>query len=231
MEHQKSTRNIGVAFYHVTSTEQAELLSDPVAVRFLEPFLGRERSASHAAAELGVAIDTLLYRVGRFLDAGLLEIIRERPRAGRPIKIYRTIADGFYVPFDLTGFAEHEEQMREQLRSGEDVIVAAASRLRGVMGEEGQRIFRDETGQIWHQSAGDAGKAIEWGDFAKLRAIPGPAFEAFASELSLSDSESKDLLIDLYELYERYRHASDANEAAGRGRGFLFRFQLAAHDG
>ncbi len=229
MEHASST-SAGIDFFRVQTATQAELFSDPVAVKFLEPFLGRERSASQAAAELGVAIDTLLYRVNKFLDAGLLEIVRLEPRAGRPIKIYRTIADGFYVPFALTGFAEHEEQMRELLRADEDVIVAAASRMRRAMREEGQRIFRAADGEVWHQSSGDEGKSIEWGDFSRMHTVPGPAFETFGSEVWLTDGESKDFLIELYELYLVHRSVSDANREAGRGREFLFRFQLAAHD-
>lgn len=229
MEHETFTSG-GVELFHVQTTAQAELLSDPVAVKFLEPFLGRERSASQAAAELGVAIDTLLYRINKFLDAGLLEIDRLEPRAGRPIKIYRTIADGFYVPFALTGFAEHQEQVREQLRANEDVILAAAARIRRAMGEDGQRIFRDADGDVWYQSSGDEGKSVEWGEFSRMHTIPGPAFESFGSELWLTDTESKDFLIALYELYLEHRKTSDANRRTGDGREFLFQFQLAAHD-
>lgn len=210
--------------------EQARLLSDDAATRFLEPFLGRERSASQAARELGVPLDTLLYRVKRFLDAGLLEVVREEPRAGRPIKIYRTVADGFYVPFGLTSFAEHEEQMREQLRSGEDAIVRAASRMLREIGEEGRRIYRTADGDVFYQSAGDEGKRLEWGDFEGVREIPGPAFEAFGSEMTLTDDQSKDFLVDLYRLHQRYDALAKENVRSGRGRTFLFRFQIAAVD-
>ena len=229
MEHPDSSRPPG-EFFRAHTAEQARLLTDDAATRFLEPFLGRERSASQAARELGVPIDTLLYRVSRFLEAGLLEIVREEPRAGRPIKIYRTVADGFYVPFELTSYAEHEEQMREQLRSGEEVIVRAASRLLREIGEEGRRIYRTSDGDVWYQSAGDEGKRLEWGDYERMKQMPGPAFEAFAGELTLSDDESKEMLVTLYRLYERFERTSRENVRGERGRPFLFRFQLAADD-
>lgn len=228
MKHSDSTSE-GIDFFEVHTEEQAALLSDPVAVRFLEPFLGRECSASEVAEELDVAIDTLLYRINKFLDAGLLEIVRMQPRAGRPIKIYSTVAAGFYVPFELTAFAEHAEQMRTQLRADEDVILKAAQDIRRAVGEEGQRIFRNRDGEVWQQSSSPQGKAIEWGKFDALRAVPGPAFEAFGSNLRLTDAQSKDLLIELYEFHERWHEASDGNRASDRGREFLFRFQLAAH--
>lgn len=229
MEHADFTSE-GVEFFRVRTEEQARLLSDPATVRFLEPFLGRERSASQAAEELGVAIDTLLYRVRKFLAAGLLRIVREEPRAGRPIKIYSTVAEGFYVPFELTGFADHEEHRREQLRMDEDVILRAASRMLRQMGEEGQRMYRTRAGDIFYQSAGDAGKTIEWGDFEKMHAIPGPAYESFSADFTLTDEESKDLLLELYRVYERTNDLSIANVDAGRGRAFVFRFQLAERD-
>lgn len=57
--------------------------------RLLEPFIGRERSVSQAAKELGVAVDALSYRIRRFVTLGLLTLVREEPRRGRAIEIYR----------------------------------------------------------------------------------------------------------------------------------------------
>lgn len=229
MEHPDFTRT-GPEFFRVQTPEQARLLSDPATTRYIEPFLGRERSVSEAAAELGVRIDTLLYRVGKFLDAGLLEIVRTEPRAGRPIKIYRTVADGFYVPFGLTGYAEYEEQLREQLREGEDEIVAAGGRILRQTGEEERRIYRTADGEVFYQSAGGEGKAFAWGDFERLRALPGPAFEGFSGTMMMTDEASKDFLIELFGLYERFQGRAAANDAHGRERPFLFRFQLAARE-
>lgn len=67
-------------------------------MRFLRPFLGRDRTVSAVAAELEVSPNSLLYRVRRMLDAGLLQVVATRPRAGRPIKVYRTSHDGYRVP-------------------------------------------------------------------------------------------------------------------------------------
>ena len=77
--------------------DSSSVLGDPRAAqvilgaerRWLEPFMGRERSVSAAARELGVAVDALSYRVRRFVKLGLLTFVREEPRGGRAIKIYR----------------------------------------------------------------------------------------------------------------------------------------------
>ena len=86
----------------VVTAEAAELLTDPLKQRYLEPFLARDCTVTQAAGELGVTPNSLLYRVRQLQAAGLLEVVREMPRAGRTLKVYRSVADAFYVPFALT---------------------------------------------------------------------------------------------------------------------------------
>lgn len=86
----------------VTTAEAAELLTDPVLQRYFAPFIARECTVAQAAGELGLTTNSLLYRVRRFQAAGLLKVVRETPRAGRAVKVYRSVADTFYVPFALT---------------------------------------------------------------------------------------------------------------------------------
>ena len=63
MPEEDFARPPAAAFVTVSDPEQARLLTDPLSLRFFEPFLAREKSASQAAAELGVRLDTLLYRL------------------------------------------------------------------------------------------------------------------------------------------------------------------------
>lgn len=79
--------------------EAARVVTDVQARRFLEPFIGQERTVSEVAAELNVHMSTVLYRVRQFIRLGLVREPRLEPRKGRPIKYYRSVADGFFVPF------------------------------------------------------------------------------------------------------------------------------------
>lgn len=91
--------NIDVdALHEVTDPAQAAILTDPHRVQFLLPFLGREKTVSQAAAEVVVTPNSLLYRVRRMVGAGLLQVVEERPRGGRAIKVYRSSHDGYRVP-------------------------------------------------------------------------------------------------------------------------------------
>ena len=91
-----------VTFHTVTDTRQAQLLTEPKSKAFFKPFLAAERSAGEAAAELGCNLNTVLYRVKTFLEAGLLTVSREQTRKGRAVKYYRSSYDGYFVPFTKT---------------------------------------------------------------------------------------------------------------------------------
>lgn len=82
----------------------ARALADPEVRRVLVPFVGQERTVSRAAAELGMGVNALLVRVRRFVRLELLVVMREVPRNGRAVKVYRTVADGFFVPYTASPF-------------------------------------------------------------------------------------------------------------------------------
>lgn len=92
----------------VRCSGQAAYLADPGRLRFLEPFIGRERTAGEAALELGVSVQRLRYHIGRQLELQLVRQVYERKRAGRAMKVYAAPA-GFLVPYALTPFASIEE--------------------------------------------------------------------------------------------------------------------------
>ncbi|MFC4454479.1 hypothetical protein [Deinococcus sonorensis] len=147
-------------WFEVRTAEQARLLSDPAALRMLEPFIGQERSAGHAAREAGVSVARLLYRVQQFLAAGVLREVRQERRAGRPIRIYAA-PGGFHVPFHLTSFTDLEERVRIQTLPFDQLRNRAAARQLAHEGLSGRLIYRSggdlhtETalpaGQTWAQ--------------------------------------------------------------------------------
>jgi hypothetical protein len=92
-------------------------LSDPESFRYFEPFIARDRTVKEAAEAVGCNLDTMLYRVRKFLNAGLLKVTRVEKRAGRPIKHYRSTSEAFFVPFEVTPYAELEERLEALMRA------------------------------------------------------------------------------------------------------------------
>ena len=203
-----SGRPLAEAFHTVTDLEQARLLSNPSSFKFFEPFIARERSVTDAAEEVGCKLDTMLYRVKTLLKAGLLKVSRLEKRAGRPIKHYRSVHDAYFVPFEVTPYAELEERMRDHHRSQEAVILPAVTKLLRESGLEGYEFYR-HTGSdtVWSNSAGRSG---ELSDVLRLFLNPhdarltasyqGPIGGDFSSRVYLTDAEAKELLLKFYEL-------------------------------
>ena len=77
-----------------------DLLLKLTSTRCMAPFMRGERTLGAAAAELAMPASTLAYYVQRFIRAGLLEVVRLEPRAGKPIPVYRATADEFHIPFE-----------------------------------------------------------------------------------------------------------------------------------
>lgn len=112
----------------VTSSEAARLLTDTAQLRLLEPFFKREVVLSEVAAELGVNLNTLLYRVNRFIALGLLRVVREEPRRGKAVKVYRASAESFFVPFDITPSASLEQILQDLLGDAEKLFDREAAK-------------------------------------------------------------------------------------------------------
>ena len=131
MTPQDSTRFSAPGFHIVTDARQAQLLTEPKSKAFFKPFLAVEHSAAEAAAELGCQLNTVLYRVKTFLEAGLLEVTRTQKRKGRAVKYYRSCHDAYFVPFTLTPYATLEERLEVQAEPiFGDLIRSYASALR-----------------------------------------------------------------------------------------------------
>lgn len=84
-----SSSSLPCARLEITTASAARVLLRPEERRFLEPFLGRELSATQAAREVGVTVEKMAYRVRALLSKGLLESTRVVARKGRPITLYQ----------------------------------------------------------------------------------------------------------------------------------------------
>lgn len=186
----------------VSDPEQARLLTDPRTKRYLAPFVARTRSLSQAAEEAGCALNTMHYRVNRFLDAGLLREVGVKRRAGRPIRLYRSSADAFVIPLEATSFADPEENLWKVLEPGFRTVARALARRYQQGGMFGQRLYRDERGVVitgFHGSLPESG------------AESGPsAFDYGDIVISLDDAAAARVATELFALFQgAYQQAGE----------------------
>ncbi|WP_216322493.1 hypothetical protein [Deinococcus aestuarii] len=201
--------------------QAAQALLNPDDKKFATAFAGDGISATEAARRLGMRVDTLLYRVQRWLDLGLLEIASVARGRGRPSKRYRLIADGFVVPFHTTQFETLldlflKQDVAERERLGRGLI-------QSVVGEGGGwhvRLYHEPNSRLWHWEAAPDHDP-DWRQEQLLQ--PGsPAAWYTYSSLLLTSSEAKQLQQDLVTLYMRYA----AKEAAPSQDAKLYTLQL-----
>ncbi|MFA5594712.1 MAG: hypothetical protein WDA15_05470 [Trueperaceae bacterium] len=190
----------------VTADDAAEALTDPTTLRHLAPFLGRTLSVAEAARESGEKPNTTLKRVQRFVEMGLLEVVGERKRAGRPVKLYRTVADVFFVPFEAThaesleaALAERDAYWEAMLRR--NVVRARSERL----GTWGTRFYRDTRGRLQVQTA------VTPDVNATTLDPEGPAvLSLWRDQLTLDFADAKQLQREMFALVQRYNQRQGA---------------------
>ncbi len=219
MAEHNSGRPPAEAFCVVRDAEQARLLSDPKSFHYLEPFIAQTRTVTAAAEEVGCNVDTMLYRVKVFLKVGLLKVVREEKRAGRPIKHYRSGSDAYFVPFEVTPYAGLEERIAEMRLANGIEIVPAMARLLREFGWEGQRIYRHPKGEVWRESALDAEVSLPDFNDPSL-----PIGRQFFSELYLLDEDARALQRELYEVWGRYEKKSERGGPSHRRYGLEVAF-------
>ncbi len=184
-----------VEFRTVTDARAGRLLSDPDWIRYLEPFLGRASGIAEAARAIGRPLDAVRYRVRRMHEAGLLEVVAERRRAGRPVRLYRAVADGFVVPFEATPFADLEERLTEAIAADGRRFARSAARALRAGGFEGRRIYRAPDGSVHQEAAVD--------DAAVAAAAVADPVESLSLEARLPRSAARRLLQEMIALARR----------------------------
>jgi DNA-binding Lrp family transcriptional regulator len=190
----------------VRDPDAAAWLLGPARLRQLEPFLGSARSVGDAAERTGEKPNTVLRRVTRLLKLGLLEVAEIVPRAGRPIRLYRTTADVFFVPFEATGADSLESAIAERDVDHERLLRRNVVRARReAFGSWGTRIYRDARGRLQVQTAlsPDANVTLLDDDMPV-------ALSAWRDQLYLDFADAKALQRELFDLVLRYGRRSGA---------------------
>lgn len=190
----------------ISDPAAADALVNPYTLRQLEPFLGREATVSEAARDSGDKPNTVLARLRRFKRLGLVAVVREQKRAGRAIKVYRSVADVFFVPFEATRAETLEALMAERDGYYERLLRRGVVRARSEsVGSWGTRIYRDARGRLQLQMALTPGENLTLLD-------PGqPAvLSAWRDSVYLDYPDAKALQRELFALLERYQQKEGA---------------------
>lgn len=187
------------AWFHVRDPGQAKLLADPKTFRYFGPFIAQERSAKEAAEEVKISVELMLYHIKNFMRVGLLEVKRMQGRQGRGIKYYRAISDAFFLPLEVTPFADLEERLTADLARRQELIIHNTARVLREVNGEGRRIYRASNGKIMSESVAHSSSRDPLDD------PNGPAAINFDLGVTLTYREAKALQRELYNIVKRYQ--------------------------
>lgn len=186
----------------VTDPNQARALTDPAVLKYLEPFIARERTIKQVADELKLNLEAIYYQVKQLERLGLLTVVRQEARAGRATRIYSAVADGFFIPNraePLEAFMDRvDAHFNRQLQRG---LIRTATALSGSE-TWGTRVFRNEHGQYQVDTAPGPDRGFD------LNAPHFPPVVASWLPISLNFEDAKALQHELMAVFSRYYNRS-----------------------
>ncbi len=98
------------------NSQAIKMLHDSTYRNLIRFFMSQSNTIQAAAKHLGQSVQGTFNRVVRLEQQGFLEVIAEQPRAGKAIKVYRTTADDYFVPFAATNASGYAELIESELR-------------------------------------------------------------------------------------------------------------------
>ncbi len=136
--------------FTVQSRAHAQVFENVLKRRIILSCVRQAKSISMVAGELAIPVKKTHYHITRLVGQGLLLVMAERPRKGRPIKLYQAIADSFFIPRAL--MEDANRGLRKTFHSALDEarIRAGGGTLVSVQGDGGMRMqpVEGEPGQI-----------------------------------------------------------------------------------
>ena len=119
----------------LTSSEQAQMLLEQINRAILGVLLKQPSSASELALETERPLKTVLYRLEKLQQVGLIEVLEQRKRGGRAVKIYASCSSGGWeFPFTLTPASTVKELLEGQfLPSMSEMLGHLATQMREEM--------------------------------------------------------------------------------------------------
>ena len=190
----------------VSDAEAADLLVNPYTLRQLAPFLGRECTVTQAAQETQEKPNTVLSRVRRFVKLDLLKIVREERRAGRAVKVYRSTADIFFIPFEATTAESLEALLQERDAYWETLLRRGVVRARTEdVGTWGTRVYRDMAGRLQVQTAVTPSQ-----NYTLLDPERPAVLSTWRDSVYLDFEDAKTLQREMFALLKRYHQKAGA---------------------
>ena len=194
--HQKSSSALVV-----NQPDMAQALTDPESQRLLVLFFRKAVTIAEAARATNTKPNTLYARVVRYVRCGLLIVEREVPRAGRALKLYRTTAERFFVPFEVMSFESLEMMSCKLDAYWERELRQAVTRAKPeAIGNWGYQVGLNARGELTTQTSVGPEAAYDARGAKELAVL-----SFWDDDPYLNFEDAKTLQRELLELYSPYK--------------------------
>ncbi|MEM6428756.1 MAG: hypothetical protein AAF708_05895 [Deinococcota bacterium] len=196
----------------VDNLEAAKILTDTRQLKLLEPFFQTEVVLAEVAERLNLKLNTLLYKVNKWLELDIVQVVREEARNGRASKVYHSTATAFFVPFDATTSTDlnsfvYNLTKRDEARFYENVTRA----LQAKGSDYGVLINLNEHDHLMLQSTTESNLGS---DIKQLIQSDAAALFGRSGVLRLEFATAKALQADMQALFEKYSAQNTPNAQA-----------------
>ena len=198
----------------VRDTVTAEVLFRDDKQAALRPFMKEASTISEAARASGIKANTLYVWVQDFVELGLLDVVGEKPRAGRAQKLYKALHREFYIPYDVLS-AETLEHALSLLNTVDDSELY--HHIAKTLSRENERFgwlfVHTDDDELWFHAASYPG--VRLNNLHPDR----PAVINTGDTLHLNFDDAKAFQQELMALYKKYKTKAGA-------QAYLFRLSL-----
>ena len=193
--------------YEVRDERAAALLLNDKTRRLLAPFVGEKRSVKEASDELGLKLANYYPYVKQFERAGLIEVFEVLPRSGRAVKLYRSVANEFFIPHTVSPLLVYYEKGELNLHKTmwQAILQAWLVSTDGVS-TWGLRFYKNVEGGFGVMGARSQGQP--WDLFSG----DDPIILPYWRKLKLSRDKARAMQLELHNLLERYTAEQDGGD-------------------
>lgn len=188
----------------LTNPKAIRLILDADVRRILSVFMLSDSTIKTVADRLDLPLNAVHHKVKLLERADLLTVHKIETRRGRPIKHYRSTAQGFFVPFVETSSAGLTEFVRQQvglpLAAFVELVASAGSSVVEDVNQAGMRFYAND-GYI-ETDLTPAGFGFDIRQFLQPDA---PALMHYLTPIRLTRKNAKLLQLEMIQLIEKYQ--------------------------
>lgn len=188
----------------ITEARAVRVLLDGAYSQVLGAFMHGSSSVKRAADAIGWPLKAVHDRVRTLEHLGLLHVTHLEPRRGRPIKHYKAVAGGFFVPFHATTALSFEGFIAETLQP-------AQAHFNQLFARAGQELVQrpEQAGYRFYARDGSTftdltPTAEHFDPITDLLEPDKPALLLSYTPLRLTREDAKQLQSEMMELLMRY---------------------------